>query len=249
MPALANETGSILKRPDPAQSGSKSTTGNSRRSEKAKPSSPPLPSAAQKDSARGELTTEELVAACRAEREDAFSELVRVYGGLAWTIARRQGLTQAEASEVTHAAFVTVWLNIAELRDPSRLASWIATIVRREIFAYLRSKSSQRKISQLSTDDDVTANDPADRIETLEIAQIVRDAIHDLPDRYQSLAEAMFLQSESANYDQIAVSLNIPRGSLGPMRQRLLELLRRRLEPIFRDYWDEGAENILGEAV
>lgn len=197
----------------------------------------------------------EIVRGCRNAEEKAWRQFVRAYTPLALTICRKRGVSSSECPEVIDAAFVKVWLHISELRDESRLTSWVATILRRQISSHFKSKDryrAQTRAAQSTASQD--SEDPSNLLMELETAQLVRTAIASLPEKYRALATAMFLQKGHASYDQIAVSLKVPRGSLGPMRQRMLKLLRERLEPVIQNYWDEGNDEPpsptqLGEAV
>ncbi|MGE3164578.1 MAG: RNA polymerase sigma factor [Planctomycetota bacterium] len=174
--------------------------------------------------------------ACLARTKGAWEQLLERFSGLAWSIAC-QRLSAAEAAEVVQSAFVAVWMKLAELRDPMRLTAWIASIVRREVSSFCRKQRLSRRVLSLSSDAEISDRDRTEDSENLEIYQIVRDAIDAIPERFQPLARSMFLEHESQNYDKIAAELGLPRGSLGPMRKRILEQLRRNLAPVLRDSW------------
>lgn len=186
------------------------------------------------------VSDEELVRSCLAEERDAWPRLLETFSGLAWTIAR-QRLSAAEAPEVVNTAFTTVWMKLSELRDPSKLTAWIGTIVRREVSSFCRKQALSRQVPtvSLSSHEDLTDHDQTDP-DVLEIFEIVRSAVDSLPERFRPLARALFLENDSQNYAEIAVHLGMARGSLGPVRQRLLTHLRHQLEPQLRGFWGDG---------
>ena len=68
----------------------------------------------------------------------AWNELVDRYAGLVWSVARSFRLPRATTEDVVQ----TVWLRLAEhstrIREPERLASWLATTTRNEALRSLR---------------------------------------------------------------------------------------------------------------
>ena len=177
----------------------------------------------------------ELVEACLRRETGAWDEFVDAYGPYIWSICLSRGLVRDLAEDAHQSTFVATWESLGSLRNPYCLVSWLARIAYREI-EEVRRKAKLRICNVLGPTQETPAYapepDPGERLERLEAAQIVRDAIAGLPERYRPLMAALFLRSRPANYDEIALELGIPRGSLGPMRARGLELLRRRLVPL-----------------
>jgi DNA-directed RNA polymerase specialized sigma24 family protein len=83
--------------------------------------------------------------------------------------------------------------------------------------------------------DDARADDAALAAER---SEVVGDALARLSERCRSLLR-VFAFSPDAGYTEIAASLGMPVGSIGPTRQRCLGHLRRRLESV--GYLSEAA--------
>lgn len=72
----------------------------------------------------------ELVARIRSGDAVAFEALMRRHFRMAFLIAYAQLGNRADAEDVCQDAFLRCWERILDCRDPSRAASWIASIVR-----------------------------------------------------------------------------------------------------------------------
>src|SRR5690606_15559522 len=80
----------------------------------------------------------ELLARVDTGDETAWDELVERFAGLVWSVARSYRLSSASTEDVVQ----TVWLRLAEycnrIREPERLASWLATATRHEALRVIR---------------------------------------------------------------------------------------------------------------
>src|SRR5262245_61647125 len=74
----------------------------------------------------------ELVEACRRGDPAGWDEMVDRYGRLVHSIARRQGLDDADAQDVFQQVFAIAHRRLGSLRDAARLPSWLFTTALRE---------------------------------------------------------------------------------------------------------------------
>ena len=65
----------------------------------------------------------------------------------------------------------------------------------------------------------------------LEEEQLVRDALAAISERCRRLLELLYFTTPTPSYDQVAKRMGMPRGSLGPTRQRCLDRMREHLSP------------------
>ena len=82
-------------------------------------------------------TDKELLIACRNGDESSWEALVDRYQRLIYTIPRRAGLDQDQASEVFQEVFVTLLEKIDDINDPDRLHAWLVTAARRKTLRLL----------------------------------------------------------------------------------------------------------------
>jgi RNA polymerase sigma factor (sigma-70 family) len=180
-----------------------------------------------------DVPTADLVTCARAGSRPAWEELVDRFTPLLWSIALRHRLDHADAADVVQ----TTWLRLVEhlyrIREPSRVPGWLVTTCRREAVQMRRMNARWEPqdttdpsslLGQRHGQDD--AGDPVDVVLGREAATTLRSAIEDLPARQQQLLTSLTEASERSRYAQAAAALNVPVGSIGPIRQRALRRLR-----------------------
>lgn len=166
----------------------------------------------------------DLIARCLCRDSEAWAELVDRYGRLVYSIARRFGLSDSDAEDVFQHTFLSLYRHLTSIRDRTKLSSWLITTARRESFRVAKEQQSSLSGVEAMLDNDVT-NDRAER-DRLERQSIVRLALRQLDRRDRDLLTALFLNTGSPNYEQVAEDLGMKTGSIGPTRARALERLR-----------------------
>lgn len=152
-------------------------------------------------------------------------------GRLILAVGRRLGLTDADREELFQNSCLVAYRSIAQLRDPSRLSSWVYSIAYRQgIELALRKRAEtptpDGEVSVLET---LTDAEPlADRVlEEVARSLQVRSAVAGIGEPCRSVLEALYLDASEPSYQAISSQLGIPIGSIGPTRARCLEKLRR----------------------
>jgi RNA polymerase sigma factor (sigma-70 family) len=172
-------------------------------------------------------STAELVAEAVGSDAAAWRALVERYQGLVWSVARAHGLPDADAADVSQAT----WLNLAQhlhrLREPDRLAGWLATTARRESLRVLAVRRREAPLDLV--DPESVADGPEAVAVDGDTDGALWRALHRLPARCRALLRLIAF-SPDLSYAQAARALGIRPGSVGPTRGRCLAVLRRRLE-------------------
>jgi RNA polymerase sigma factor (sigma-70 family) len=181
------------------------------------------------DSADVEVSV--LVSAARAGNQLAWNALVDRYNRFVWSIARSFRLSTADAGDAVQMTWLRLVENLDKISDPDRLASWLGTTVRRECLQHLRRSGRDRTDS--STDYLVNVSDDAPPIET-SMLESERDralwqAMGMLGGKCQQLLRVLMASPPPA-YTDVAQTLSMPIGSIGPARKRCLAQLRRIIE-------------------
>ncbi len=111
-------------------------------------------------------------------------------------------------------------------RDVERLASWVGTTTRRVAWR-LRKQEKTRVGHEAAArrSEDVADAGPG----AFDEEQALREALAELGTRCRELLSLLYFQSADLTYDEIAARLGVPRGSLGPTRQRCMDTLREGL--------------------
>jgi RNA polymerase sigma factor (sigma-70 family) len=183
-------------------------------------------------------TDRELLSACRNGDESSWEALVDRYQRLIYTIPRRAGLDQDQASEVFQDVFVTLLQKIDDINDPDRLHAWLVTAARRKTWRLL---SKERLWKGVELDDDDNGEDSLNLVADtnplpdavllqLEEQHRVRTAVTELDERCQKLLTMLYYEPEPPSYADIADAFGTSEGSIGPTRARCLKKLLRLLE-------------------
>lgn len=159
----------------------------------------------------------------------AWEDTVRRYEGLLRSSARSVLRGDADVDEAVQRTWVLLFRYADRIHDSVCLPGWLATTARREALAVLRSQHRS-----------VPTEDIADRISPIEAdlaAELIRQelsraleaAVDTLPVTQRRVVRAMLREEQS--YDALSRELDIPRGSLGPLRGRAVKALRAQLAP------------------
>ena len=169
-----------------------------------------------------------LIRRCLRGEERAWHELVDRYGRLIYSIARRCRLSDSECDDVHQEVFLILHRKLHTLTNVSRLAAWIITTTKRECWRVRR----RREVSLEVIPDRSSHDLPGDEeLSAIEERRLVRAAMSRLDERSRAILEALFQQNGSTSYESIANRLDIPLGSIGPIRARCF----RKLETIMCD--------------
>jgi RNA polymerase sigma factor (sigma-70 family) len=170
-------------------------------------------------------STSELVPLAVGGDAAAWRTLVDRYQGVVWAVAREHRLTDSDAADVCQAT----WLNLAQhlhrLRDPERLAGWLATTARRESLRVLAVRHREVPFDVVES----TVDGPESSAVGADTDGAIWRALHGLPERCRALLR-LIAHSPELTYAQAARALGIRVSSVGQTRGRCLAVLRRRLE-------------------
>ncbi|HEY0447560.1 sigma-70 family RNA polymerase sigma factor [Actinophytocola sp.] len=174
------------------------------------------------------MTTErELVLGVLSGEDGAWSELVRRYAPLVWSVARRHRLTTADAADVAQNTWLATAQNLRKLRDPERLAGWIATTARRECLNLLAHGCRETPADWFDAPE-VPERGPEPLVLRSARDQLLWRAFASLPERCRALL-GLLAHAPGLTYAQVSRALGINVNSVGQTRGRCLEVLRRRL--------------------
>ena len=178
----------------------------------------------------------QLVLDCRRGDQLAWERLIRRYQRLIYAIPLRAGLDEDQAAEIFQDVFTTLFQKLNDLEQPEKLHAWLVTTTRRKTLHAI-SKAQVRQ-AHVNSDEDsylaISVKDeaplPDEQLLILEEQHRVRMALESLDERCKTLLEMLFYVSEPPSYADIANSLGVPEGSIGPTRARCLAKLLRMLK-------------------
>jgi RNA polymerase sigma factor (sigma-70 family) len=167
-----------------------------------------------------------LVARCTSGDARAWDELVDRFAPLVWRIARMHRLSDPDAEDVFQGTWLLLLEHIDRLTHPERLAGWLTTTARREALHVARRNSRTLPIDEERLSLVAEVDVGIDSLLSCEREAAVREAFATLPAREQTLVTLLVAEPRTS-YEQIAQTLDMPIGSIGPTRIRCLERLRR----------------------
>ncbi len=162
----------------------------------------------------------QLVDRCLAGDQAAWRTFVDQHSRLVYSIPRRNRFDDAACDDIFQEVFLAAFRNLDSLRDAQSVPKWLITTTVRACARYARKNKKQG----LPPIDDSVTEPELDRQEQL---HALHRGLDEIGQRCRELLLILHTRTVSAGYDQIAEELGIPRGSIGPTRQRCLEKLAR----------------------
>jgi RNA polymerase sigma factor (sigma-70 family) len=170
-----------------------------------------------------------LVARVSDGDQGAWNELIERYSPLVWSICLRYRLTRDDTDDVGQSVWLLLIEQIGSLREPAALPGWLATTVKRECLRILRA-AGRHDHAGLPPEDQMPPDPDATMIEQEVIAAernaALRAAFAELPRRCHELL-SMLVSDPPFAYADVSATLGMAVGSIGPMRARCLDRLRR----------------------
>ena len=170
-----------------------------------------------------------LVRACLDGSEDAWNAILDKYKRLIYSIPIKHGFSPEDASDIFQSVCVELLKELPRLREPRALAGWLIKVTAHKCFHWQRTESRYVK----------TENPPApvfegpdldELLDAVEREQMLRDAMGSLTARCKKLVSMLFFDFPPTPYDAVAKKLGLARGSIGFIRRRCLDRLKRNLE-------------------
>jgi RNA polymerase sigma factor (sigma-70 family) len=188
-----------------------------------------------RDGSKSEATpTGDLVRQAFKGDERAWAALVARFQPMLLRIAARSGLNAADAADIEQVTWIQLMRHADQVRDPDRIAGWLATTARRR--SQRAAMVARREIPSIDqVADGAPAASMTDDVATLALRNqyepALERALRGLPDSYRRLLELLSADS-TPSYEEVARAMDLPVGSIGPMRMRALRQVRRRARAI-----------------
>lgn len=174
-----------------------------------------------------------LVRAAASGDAQAWEQLVDRFASLVWSICRAHRLTDEDAADAAQLTWLHLLEHLDRIRDPQRLAGWLATTCRRECQALLRKSRSSVSVEQEHLERLVGGSSPADEpVLAAEEHAALWEAFQRLSAWCQQVLRELVIDPDDGppSYRLAAARLQVPVGSLGPTRARCLRQLRNLLD-------------------
>ena len=165
--------------------------------------------------------------------EEAWSALIKKYKNLIFSIPIKYGFSAEEAADLFQEVCLELLTKLPQLRKPQTLPKWLAQVTSHKCF-HLKRRQQRFVVTELGEQLEAMPTETAALAENIlrevEREQFLREALLALSPRCRQLIQMLFFETPARPYQAIAKSLGLATGSIGFIRGRCLEQLRRRLE-------------------
>jgi RNA polymerase sigma factor (sigma-70 family) len=181
-----------------------------------------------------EQTLDELLRRAADRDWVAWDALVSRFERLVLHAGRRIGLNHADAADVAQLTWLRLLEHAHQIRQPDRLPAWLTATARREALRVAMSAKRYVLCADPTIENGVDSRGAVSDVYPVdgEYGPEVEEALARLPARYQQLLR-LLMSDDCPSYADIARRMGLPIGSIGPMRMRALQMLRR--TPEFAD--------------
>lgn len=171
------------------------------------------------------ISDQDLVAGALAGDGEAFGVLVERYERAVYNLCLRMLRNTEDAKDATQEAFFKAFRSLRTFRLGAKFSTWILTIGYNASCDRLskRRHDSGAEITERAD----PGPGPAEETEREDEARRLRRAIDMLPEKYRAVITLYHLQG--LQYDEIALILGLPMGTVKTHLFRGKELLRKRL--------------------
>lgn len=170
-----------------------------------------------------------LVHAARVGDGDAWRRLVERFDRRLRDIARSYRLAPVDVDDVMQATWLRLYRHIERVREPAAIAGWLATTTRRECLRLLQRPVQEELTDDPRLGDSPDPDGPEARLLAAERSAVLGRALATLPERHRRLM-TLLAEESTPDYRHISASLEMPTGSIGPIRARSLARLARNRE-------------------
>jgi RNA polymerase sigma factor (sigma-70 family) len=183
------------------------------------------------DHAAAETEDEWLVRGCVEGDPRAWEELIDKYKRLIYSIPIKYGASPDDAADVFQAVCIEVLNSLSQLKSAQSLRSWLITLTIRQSYRWRKKQPNHVELDGLEPEiaEGIASVTHADTLAQLEQEQIVRDVVSQLSPRHQELVRLLFFEQPALPYAEVAQRLGLATGSIGFIRGRCLEKLRKAL--------------------
>lgn len=171
----------------------------------------------------------ELVERAALGDEASWNLITERFNNLLWSIARSYRLDTADAADVVQTTWLRLVENLGRIREPERLAGWLATTARNECLNLVRRLGRESVV----WDPDLPVETADDFLPPLDTGLLEEErdvhlwrSFEQLSAQCQALLRVL-IATEPVTYAQVAETFGMPVGSIGPTRMRCLDRLRK----------------------
>lgn len=176
-----------------------------------------------------------LVSACLNGDPDAWAALIAKYQRMIYSVPLRYGAQPHDAADIFQQVCVELFSRLADLRKVESLRSWLLTVASHQSLRWKQLRLRNDQPLDASEDDQTPIEFPdaaplaSEQIVQIEREQALRESVDRLSSRCARLIRMLFYSDEPVPYAEVASRLGLATGSIGFIRGRCIERLRKLL--------------------
>jgi RNA polymerase sigma factor (sigma-70 family) len=161
----------------------------------------------------------------------SWQKLVHKYAALVYSVAKRTGLSDADAEDCSQQTWLTLYRKRNSIKDPKAIPSWLIKTTHRHA---VKLAQQLNRLSTLEQSDVYSSTDPIpiDEIVLLEQQVLIQDGLRELEPRCRKLLTELYFSDPPKSYKEISRIMGVNQNNIGPMRSRCLEKLKKMLKKI-----------------
>ncbi len=166
--------------------------------------------------------------------EASWKDFTDYYGAYIYAIFQKLGVNPSDIADLQQTALLSLWKSLPNFDyDPEkgRFRSWLSQIVRRNAYAYFKTKSDKEYIDEPTVDSEIEKI--AEREWKLHIAKLAWSNVkNEFSESVQHIFTAL-TQGEAP--DRIAEQTGVSRGTVYVYKERVQNALRREVRRLDRE--------------
>ena len=171
----------------------------------------------------------ELVKRCVGGDEAAWSALIDKYKNLIFSIPIKYGFSRDDAGDIFQMVCADLVTELPNVRKAGALPKWLMQVTSHKCFQRMRELKRYTDDAPGEMVVVATGELPEKLLQEIEQEQAVRDALGAMAARCRELIRMLFYETPCRPYAEIARQLGLATGSIGFIRGRCLEKMRRHL--------------------
>ena len=178
----------------------------------------------------GEGTNSEdarLISACLQGDQHAWETLIDKYKKLIYSIPFKYGAGVEDAADVFQSVCIEVFNSLGQLKNADSLRSWLITVAVRQSYRWKKKQSNHLELDAMEPEVAEELASVPETVLQLQQEQIVREVVEKLPPRCAEVVRLLFFEQPPLPYAEVARRLGLATGSIGFVRGRCLERLRK----------------------
>ncbi|SRR5260221_178048 len=172
-----------------------------------------------------------LVQGCIRGERQAWEDLIDKYKRLIYSIPIKYGASPEDAADVFQSVCIEVLNSLSQLKNVQSLRSWLITVTIRQAYRWRKRQANHVELDAMDPEvaEGIASTPHLDMLAQFEQEQIVREVVSQLTPRHRELVRLLFFEQPALPYAEVARRLGLAIGSIGFIRGRCLEKLRKAL--------------------